>query len=73
VKQHEIYESLAANRVDDRLCELRLYGSRKFPKEVKRRSTPTQNSSGIHRVLVLVPIWKHIRVLSTKGRQVVEW
>jgi hypothetical protein len=41
--------------------------SQEVSKKVKKRTYPTQNSSGIHRVLVLMPICSRIRALREKG------
>jgi hypothetical protein len=38
-----------------------------FRKKVKKGRTATQNSSGIHRVLVLMPPYTRIRALREKG------
>ena len=41
--------------------------SQEVSKKVKKGRTATQNSSGIHRVLVLMPISSRIRALREKG------
>ena len=51
--------------------EIRLQLARKFRKVAKKERLATQNSSGIHRVLVLMPVCTRIRVRGEKGKPVV--